>query len=62
MFLRDGTRNKWKMKQILTALAFPKAPVDRECFRSVPRDAIDEPGRASEQKKKNIYGNDRGRV
>jgi hypothetical protein len=29
-------KNKWKTKQLDYVLAFPQAPVDRECFMKMP--------------------------
>jgi hypothetical protein len=41
----NGTKNKWKTKQLDYVLAFPQAPVDRECFMKMPLGiTVDEPG------------------
>jgi hypothetical protein len=38
-------KNKWKTKQLDYVLAFPQAPVDRECFMKMPLGiTVDEPG------------------
>jgi hypothetical protein len=56
------TQNKWKTKQLDYVLAFPQAPVDRECFMKMPLGiTVDEPGEWA-LRVKNIYGQKQGRV
>jgi Reverse transcriptase (RNA-dependent DNA polymerase) len=50
-------RQKWKTKQLDYILAFPQAPVERECYMSIPKGiVISTPGKWVLRVKKNIYG------
>ena len=50
-------KNKWKTRQLDYVLAFPQAPVEKECYMKIPKGiVIDEPGDWVLLVKKNIYG------
>ena len=50
-------RNNWKTKQLDYVLAFPQAPVERECFMKIPMGIqVSAIGKFCLRVKKNIYG------
>jgi len=50
-------RNGWHTIQLDYVLAFPQAPVDRECYMQIPKGIkIDAPGEWALRVHKNIYG------
>ena len=50
-------RNSWHTIQLDYVLAFPQAPVDRECYMQIPKGIkIDAPGKWALRVHKNIYG------
>jgi hypothetical protein len=50
-------RHNWKTKQLDYVLAFPQAPVERECYMRIPKGiVINATGDWALRVKRNIYG------
>ena len=57
LLLAMNLRNKWKTRQIDYVLAFPQAPVDRECYMEIPKGIrTKNKGDYVLKVEKNIYG------
>ena len=57
ILLALALRNNWHTIQLDYVLAFPQAPVERECYMQIPKGIqIDAPGKWALKVNKNIYG------